>query len=173
MLSVKWILNDGSICICIYFNKYIWIHFMITYNKMHFKRRFQIQELQGVCTACTRRPQRANGALEDATVLPQRPHCELSNTLCKRQAAACVFSIFKINAAAWRSRRLNSVFTAFPLWRRCEDAALVWQCFYISHLPVTAYTQLPYSVQTTSMLLVLRASCRSALTARTQGSHGL
>jgi len=59
------------------------------------------------------RPQRAHGALEDPIALPQRPHSALSNTLCKRQAAAFVLSRFKINAAAWRSMRLHSVFTAF------------------------------------------------------------
>jgi len=57
------------------------------------------------------RPQRAHGALEDPTVSPQRPHSALFNTLCKRQAAV-FFSMFKINAAACRSRRLHSVFTA-------------------------------------------------------------
>ena len=57
----------------------------------------------------TAHPQRAHGAQEDPTALPQRPHSALSNTLCKNQAAAFVFSIFKINAATWRSRRLHSV----------------------------------------------------------------
>jgi len=52
---------------------------------------------------------RAHGALEDPTALPQRYHFVLSNTLCKRQAAAFVLSMLKINAAAWRSRRLHSV----------------------------------------------------------------
>ena len=54
------------------------------------------------------RPQRAHDALEDPTALPQRPHSALSNTPCKRQAAC----MFKINAAAWRSMRKHSVFTA-------------------------------------------------------------
>ena len=54
------------------------------------------------------RPQRAYGALEDPTALPQRHHSALSNTLCKRQAAAFTLSTFQINAAAWRSRHLRS-----------------------------------------------------------------
>jgi len=93
-------------------------------------------------------PQRAHDALEDPTALPHRPHSALSNTLCKRHAAALVLSMFKINSTAWRSRRLHSVFTAFPqlcwrlhsahlgdlqlfwtLWKRFEDTALVWQGF--------------------------------------------
>jgi len=36
----------------------------------------------------------------------------LSNTLWKRQAAAFVLSMLKVNAAAWRCRRLHSVSTA-------------------------------------------------------------
>ena len=48
---------------------------------------------------------------------PQRCHSVLSNTLWKRQAAAFVLSMLKINAAAWRSRRLHSVCTAFA--QRC------------------------------------------------------
>jgi len=91
------------------------------------------------------RSQRAHGALED----PQRCHSVLSNTLCKRQAAAFVLSMPKINAATRRSRRLHSVSTAFAqrcwrlhsahlgvlqffktLWERCKDATLVWQGFY-------------------------------------------
>jgi len=59
------------------------------------------------------RPQRAYGALEDPTALPPRPY----SALCKRQAAVFVLSMFKINAAAWRSMRLDSVFTACP--QRC------------------------------------------------------
>ena len=43
---------------------------------------------------------------------PQRYQRVLSNTLCKRQAAAFVLSMLKINAAACRSRRLHSVSTA-------------------------------------------------------------
>jgi len=46
------------------------------------------------------RPQRGHGALEDPTALPQRLHRALSNTLCKRQAAALSLCMFKINAAA-------------------------------------------------------------------------
>jgi len=62
----------------------------------------------------------------------------LSNTLWKRQAAAFGLSMLKVNAAAWRSRRLHSVSTALlafaqraprqffkTLWERCEDATLV------------------------------------------------
>jgi len=59
------------------------------------------------------RSHRAHGALED----PQRCHNVLSNTLWKRQAAALVLSMLKINAAAWRSRRLHSISTAFA--QRC------------------------------------------------------
>ena len=66
---------------------------MITYNNSNYyyyqdtlcKRRDQIQDLQGVFTACT---------------LPLRPHSALSNTLSKRQAAAFVLSMFKINTAS-------------------------------------------------------------------------
>ena len=54
------------------------------------------------------RPQRAHGALEDTTALPQRPHSALFNTLYKRQAGAGVMRVFKINAAAWRSRRCTA-----------------------------------------------------------------
>jgi len=45
-------------------------------------------------------------------MIPQRCHSVLSNTLWKRQAAAFVLSMLKVNAAAWRSRRLHSVYTA-------------------------------------------------------------
>ena len=60
---------------------------MITYIiiKIHSKHRIQIQYLQGVFKARTRR---AQCALQDPTAFPQRPHSALSNTLCKRQAAA-------------------------------------------------------------------------------------
>jgi len=58
---------------------YILIHFMIIcfIIKMHCKRLLQTQNLHGVFTACTRRAhnapwQRAHGALEDPTALPQR-----------------------------------------------------------------------------------------------------
>ena len=53
--------------------------------------------------------QRAHGALEDPTALPQRCHSVPSNTLWKRQVAAFVLSMLKVNAAAWRYRRLHSV----------------------------------------------------------------
>jgi len=43
----------------------------------------------------TARPKSVHGALEDPTVLPQSPLIELSNTLCKRQAAAFILSMFK------------------------------------------------------------------------------
>jgi len=67
---------------------------MITYIIiiMHCKRRVQIQHLQGIFKACTRR---AHNALEDPTALPQRPQSALSNTLCKRQAAAFALSMLK------------------------------------------------------------------------------
>jgi len=82
--------------------------------------------------------QRAHGTLEDPTALPQH----LSNTLWKRQVAAFVLSMLKINAAAWRSRRLHSVAAVctartsaicifFKHWERCKDATLVWQGFYL------------------------------------------
>ena len=67
------------------------------------------------------------------------------NSRCLRQDAVIVLSMFKINAAAWRFRRMQNVFIAFPqsYWRlhsahlcnlqlfwtqlkRWEDAALVW-----------------------------------------------
>ena len=76
-----------------------------------------MQNLHGVFTACTRRAHSAHGALEDPTALPQRCHSVLSNTLWKRQAVAFVLSMLKVNAAAWRSRRLHSVSTAFA--QRC------------------------------------------------------
>jgi len=59
------------------------------------------------------RPQRIQGALEDPTALPQRPHSALSNTLCKCQAAAFVLSMLKIMVFM----RLYSVFKVFP--QRC------------------------------------------------------
>jgi len=65
----------------------------------------------------TARSQRAHGALEDPTALPQLCYSVLSNTLWKRQVAAFVLSMLKVNAAAWRSRRMHSVSTAFA--QRC------------------------------------------------------
>jgi len=59
------------------------------------------------------RPQRAKGALEDPTTLPQRP-----------KPALCL-SMFKIIAAAWRSLRWHSAHTART--QRC------WQ-LHIEHL---------------------------------------
>ena len=82
--------------------------------KMHCKRQLQMQNLHDVFTACTRRAYNAPTALYNT---PQRCHSVLSNTLWKRQAAAFVMSILKVNAAAWRSMRLHSVSTAFA--RRC------------------------------------------------------
>jgi len=58
------------------------------------------------------RPQRAHGALEDPSAMPQRCHSVLSNTQWKRQTAAFVLTMLKINAAARRARRLHSVSTA-------------------------------------------------------------
>ena len=62
------------------------------------------------------RSQRAHGALEDHTALPQRCNSVLSHTLWKRQVAAFVLSMLKVNAAAWRfcdctafPQRLHSV----------------------------------------------------------------
>ena len=68
--------------------------------KMHCKRLLQMQNLHGVITACTRPAHNAPTALLKT---PQRCHSMLSNTLWKRQAAAFVLSMHKINAAAWRS----------------------------------------------------------------------
>jgi len=64
-------------------------------------------------------PQCAHGTLEKLTALPQRSRSALFNTLCKRQAAAFIWSMLKTNAAAWRSRRLHSAHTARtqPWWR--------------------------------------------------------
>ena len=64
------------------------------------------------CTIYTVSLQRARGALTTRPRRSRRPRSVLSNTLCKRQAAAFVLSMPKINAAAWRSRRLHSVSTA-------------------------------------------------------------
>jgi len=129
---------------------------MITYIiiKIHCKRRIQIQDLQGVCTACTRRSRRPHSV---ATALPKRPRSALSNTLCKRQAAAFVLSMFKINAAAWRSRRLHSVFTAFPqrCWRlhsaHLGDLRLFERCGNAVRAPLLCdrdYSKLPTTPET-------------------------
>jgi len=56
------------------------------------------------------RPQRAHGAQEDLTALPQRPHSALSNTLDK-QTPSCGVCFEHVQNK--RSRRLRSVFTAF------------------------------------------------------------
>jgi len=96
--------------------------------KMHCKHLLQIPNLHGVFTACTRRGHNASKALyEDPTALSQRPHSALSNTLCKRQAAAFILSRLRINTAAWRSRRLHSAHTALlataqraPRGKRCN-----------------------------------------------------
>jgi len=98
--------------------------------KIHFKRLLQMQNLHGVFTA---RSQRAHDALKDPTTLPHRCHSMLSNTLWKRQAAAFVLSMLKVNNAAWRSRRLHSVSTALlafaqraprrsAIFKRCGNA---------------------------------------------------
>ena len=68
-----------------------------------------MQNLHGVITACTRR---AHNAFTALLKTPQRCQSVLSNTRWKRQAAAFVLSMLKINAAAWRSRRLHIVSTA-------------------------------------------------------------
>jgi len=104
-----------------------------THCKRHTPNAEFTRRLYSVNTA---RSQRAHGALED----PQRCHSVLSNTLRKRQAAAFVLSMLKVNASVWRS----SVSTAFAqrcwrlhsahlgvlqffqtLWKRCKDATLV------------------------------------------------
>ena len=78
--------------------------------KMHCKRPTPNAEfIRRLYSVHTARSQRAHGALEDPTALPQRCHRVLSNTLWKRQAAAVVLSMLKVNAAAWRSGRLHSV----------------------------------------------------------------
>ena len=88
----------------------------------------------------TVRSQRAHGALEDPTAFPQR----VCLTRCgNAKPQRFVLSMLKINAAAWHSRRLHSVSTAFAqrrwrvhsahlgvlqfltLWERCKDATLV------------------------------------------------
>ena len=88
----------------------------------------------------TTSPQRAHGALEDPTALPQRPHRALSNTLCKRRVAAFVLNMFKINAPLCvlgdytvYSQLFHSVdgdctartSAICNIFERCEDAALV------------------------------------------------
>ena len=57
------------------------------------------------------RPKRAHGPLEDPTALPHRCHSVLSNTLCKRQAAACVCSKSKRRRIAFYAiaQRFHSV----------------------------------------------------------------
>jgi len=97
----------------------------------------------------TAHPQRAHGALEYPTALQQRPHSTLSNTQCKRQAAAFVLSMFKINAAAWRSWRLHSVFTAFP--QRCWRLQLfltLWERCFIFYKTINKTTMFKYTPQT-------------------------
>jgi len=85
---------------------YIFIHFTIIcfIIKTHCQRLLQMQNLHGVFTSFTRR---AHNALEDPTALPQRA---VKHATCKRQAAAFVLSMLKINATAWRSRRLHIAF---------------------------------------------------------------
>ena len=59
----------------------------------------------------TARPQRAHGALEDPTALPQRLHTALFNTLYKRQAAAFVLSVsIALLATAKRTLRRSAIF---------------------------------------------------------------
>jgi len=58
------------------------------------------------------RSQCAHSALEGPTAFAQCCHSVLSNTLWKRQAAAFVLSMLKVNATACRSWRLHSVSTA-------------------------------------------------------------
>ena len=77
--------------------------------KMHCNSLLQMQNLHNVFTACTRRTHNAPTALYKT---PQLCHSMLSNTLWKRQDAAFVLSMLKINAATWRSRRLHSICTA-------------------------------------------------------------
>jgi len=96
--------------------------------KMNCKRLLQMHEFtRRLYSVHAARSQRAHGALENPTALPQRSHSVLSNTLWKRQAAGFVLSMPKINAAAWRSRRLHSISTAFA--QRC------WR-LHIAHLGV-------------------------------------
>jgi len=53
------------------------------------------------------RQQLAHGALEDPTALPQRFHSALSNTPCKHQAAAFIFSM--LYAIAQRATRRSAI----------------------------------------------------------------
>jgi len=69
------------------------------------------------------RTPRAYGTLKDPTALPQCPHSELSNMICKCQAVAFVLSMFKINAAAQRFKRLHSLYTALLATAQCTP----WQ----------------------------------------------
>jgi len=88
--------------ICIYYNKYF-IYFNTFYDYLFYYQ----------CALQTPTPNAEfTRRLYSVTTRPQRCHSVLSNTLWKRQAAAFVLSMFKINAAAWRSRRLHSVCTA-------------------------------------------------------------
>jgi len=64
--------------------------------------------LKRLYSALVARPQRGYGVLDDPTALSQRPW----SALCKRQAAALSLCMFKIIAAALRSRRLHSAHTA-------------------------------------------------------------
>jgi len=96
----------------------------------------------------TTRPQRAYDALKDPHSCHNVPTARCL-TRCASAKPTFVLSTFKENVTAWRSRRLHSAFTAFPqrcwrlysahlsklqlfrtLFKRCEDAALVWQVFY-------------------------------------------
>ena len=112
---------------------------------MHCKRRVQIQDLQDVFTACARCAHNAPTALKKTS---QRCHSVptarcLTRLTSKRQAAAFVLSMFKINVlddCAASSQRFQSVSTALlanaqraprrsatflTLRKRCDDAALV------------------------------------------------
>ena len=103
----------------------------------------------------TGRLPRAHGTLEDLIVLPQRSHGALTNTLCKRQAASFVLSMFKLNAAdcTASSQRSHSVAcdcTASTsaicnLFERCGNAVStctpLWCDRGLSFIRICALTQ--------------------------------
>jgi len=120
-------LNNGSICI--HYNNYIWIHFTSIIIKMQCKRRVQIHIYKASVQCAHDGPQRAHGALEDSTALPKRPYSGLSNTLCKRQAVAFVFSILKKQRRRMAFKSIAQQLHSVPqrCWRlhvfkRCRNA---------------------------------------------------
>jgi len=99
---------------------------MITYIiiKRNRKRRVQIQDLQGVCTACTRGAHNAPTALNKT---PQRCHNVPTSRCLTRcvnaKPARLILSMFKINATTWRSMRLQRAHLGdVQLFERCGNA---------------------------------------------------